>query len=159
MPASALGYDLENAQTIVSFGAPLLDGWGTPGRLTRLWAERAAGMADPQLRLIQVEPSLSRTSARAWQWIPVPAGGEAALAAGLARVLLEEHLVPARGPMPPLTLAEAAAQTGLTIEAIRNLARTMVARTSRSGDRDRRQSGNRGTECCAGRCRSSAAAS
>ncbi len=74
VPASALGYDLENARTIVSFGAPLLDGWGTPGRFTRLWAERAAGTADPQLRLIQVESSLSRTAARAWQWVPVPAG-------------------------------------------------------------------------------------
>ena len=28
VPASSLGYDLENAQTVVSFGAPLLDGWG-----------------------------------------------------------------------------------------------------------------------------------
>ncbi|MGC1452540.1 MAG: hypothetical protein WA830_21125 [Candidatus Sulfotelmatobacter sp.] len=129
VPASALGYDLEGAQTIVSFGAPLLDGWGSPGRFTRLWAERAAGRLDPQLRLIQVEGSLSRTAARAWQWIPVRAGSESSLAGGVARVLLEEHLVPARGPMPPLTLAEAAVQTGMTTEAIRNLARTMVAQT------------------------------
>src|SRR5208337_2573546 len=57
VPVTALGYDLENARTIVSFGAPLLDGWGTPGRFTRLWSERAAGSTDPQLRLIQVEAS------------------------------------------------------------------------------------------------------
>ena len=133
VPAAAMGYDLENAQTIVSFGAPLLDGWATPGRFTRLWAERAAGSTDPQLRLIQVEGSssgtaLSRTAARAWQWVPVHAGSEGALAAGVARVLLEEHLVPARGPMPPMTLAEAAEQTGLSTGAIADLARTMVAR-------------------------------
>ena len=128
VPASALGYDLENAQTVISFGAPVLDGWGAPGRFTRLWAERAAGMTDPQLRLIQVEPALSRTAARAWQWVPVHGGAESALAAGLARVLLEEHLVPARGPMPPLTLAQAADQTGLTSDAIRDLARMLVAR-------------------------------
>ena len=128
VPASALGYDLENAQTVVSFGAPLLDGWGTPGRFTRLWAERAADMTDPRLRLIQVDASLSRTAARAWRWVPVPAGAEGALAAGLARVLIEEHLVSARGPMPALTLGEAASQTGLTTDAIRELARTMVAR-------------------------------
>jgi hypothetical protein len=127
--AAALGYDLENAKTIVSFGAPMLDGWGTPGRFTRLWAERAAGSADPQLRLIQVDSSLSRTAARAWQWIPIPAGAESALAAGLARVLLEEHLVSARGPMPQLALAEAATRSGITADAIRELARTMVART------------------------------
>jgi len=126
--AAALGYDLENAHTVVSFGAPLLDGWGTPGRFTRLWAERAAGMADPKLRLIQVEAELSRTGARAWQWAPVLAGSETSLAAGVARVLLEEHLVPARGPMPRLTLIAAAEQTGLSLDALRELARTIVAR-------------------------------
>jgi len=124
---AALGYDLENAQTIVSFGATLLDGWGTPGRFTRLWAERAAGNANPELRLIQVESSLSRTAARSWQWVPAHAGTESALAGALARVLLEEHLVSARGPMPPITLAEAANQTGLSANAIRELARTIVA--------------------------------
>lgn len=128
VPAAALGYDLENAQTVVSFGAPLLDGWGTPGRFSRLWASRAAGMADPQLRIVQVEASFSRTAARAWQWITVRAGAEPALAAGLARVLLEERLVPARGPMPQLTLAEAADQTGLAVDRIRDLARAIVAR-------------------------------
>lgn len=127
VPAAALGYDLENAQTIVSFGAPLLDGWGTPGRFTRLWAERAAGKENPELRLIQVDASLSRTAARSWQWVPVHAGTESALAAAVARLLVEEHLVSARGPMPPITLAEAANQTGLSAEAIRELARTMVA--------------------------------
>ena len=127
--ASALGYDLENAKTIMSFGAPLLDGWGPPGRFTRLWGERAAGNADPQLRLIQVEPSLSRTAGRAWRWVSVPVGAESALAAGIARVLLEEQLESARGPMPPLTLGDAAAQTGLSVDAIRELARTIVAHT------------------------------
>ena len=129
VPASALGYDLDNARTIVSFGAPMLDGWGTPGWFTRLWAERSAGQADPQLRLIQVESTLSRTASKAWQWIPVRVGSESALAAGLARVLLEEKLVQSKGPIPSLTLDETATQTGLSTDAIRNLARTIVAKS------------------------------
>lgn len=128
LPSSDLGYDLENAQTIVSFGAPMLDGWGTPGRFTQLWAERAAGISDPELRLIQIEPSLSRSAARAWKWIAVREGSESALAAGLARVLLEQKLVPAHGPVPALTIAEAAKQTGLSAAAICDLARSLVAR-------------------------------
>ena len=128
VPATSLGYDLENAQTIVSFGAPLLDGWGTPGRFTHLWAERAAGMEDPQLRLIQIDSSPSRTSSRAWQWIPVREGSESALATGLAHVLLEQKLVPAHGPIPTVGLDEEAAQTGITAVAIRELARTIAAR-------------------------------
>jgi anaerobic selenocysteine-containing dehydrogenase len=126
VPVDALGYDLENTRTIVSFGAPLLDGWGTPGWFTHLWADRAAGNANPKLRLIQIEPSLSRTAARAWQWIPLREGSDEALAAGLARVLLEEHLVELSGPIPKMPLEEVAAQTGLTTEAIRALARTVV---------------------------------
>ena len=129
VPASALGYDLENSQTVISFGAPLLDGWGAPGRFTRLWAERATGMSDSQLRLIQADSTLSRTAARSWQWISIRQGSESALAAGLAAALLEQKLVPARGPIPSVSVAEAAMQTGMTAEAIRELARTLVART------------------------------
>ena len=127
--ASNLGYDLENAKTIISFGAPLLDGWGTPGRFTRLWSQRAAGMSDPQLRLVQVETSLSRTAARAWRWVPIKEGSEVGLAAGLAQVLLEEQLVKAKGPQPQTSLAEAAMQTGLSVDAIRELARTMMEKS------------------------------
>ena len=129
VPAAALGYDLENARTIVSFGAPLLDGWATPGRFTRLWSEKAAATSDPELRIIQIEPEQSRTAAFAWKWIRVRPGSEAALAAGIARVLLEEHLVSARGPMPAMTLQEAARLTGADPDAIRQLARTIVERT------------------------------
>jgi len=128
IPATCLGYDFENAQTIVSFGAPLLDGWGTPGRFTRLWAERAAGRSDPQLRLIQIDPALSRTAARAWQWIEIREGSDSALAAGLACALLEQKLVPVQGPIPSTMLAESAAQTGVGADAIRELARTIAAR-------------------------------
>jgi hypothetical protein len=129
VPADSLGYDFEHANTILSFGARLLDGWGVPGRFTRLWAERAAGNKDPHLRLIQVEPTLSRTAARAWQWTPIHEGSDSALAAGLACALLEQKLVPAHGPIPPLSLAEACVRTGLAEEIIRGMARTIVART------------------------------
>jgi len=128
VPMSSLGYDVENARTIVSFGAPLLDGWGVPGRFTHLWAERAAGMRDPQLRLIQIEPKQSRTAAGAWRWVPISQGSEALLAAGLAKVLVEERLVSVEGPVPPASFADAAPRTGLTSAAIRELAYTMVER-------------------------------
>lgn len=125
VPVNALGYDLENTGTILSFSAPLLDGWGTPGRFTRLWSERGAG-ADPRLRLIQIDSSLSRTAALAWRWILVPEGSHAALAAGIAQVLLEERLVKPNGPIPHMSLADAALKTGLTVQTIRDLARTLV---------------------------------
>ncbi len=127
VPAGALGYDLEGARTVVSFGAPLLDGWGAPGRFAKLWSARAAGSGDPDLRLIQIEPALSHTASCAWRWVPNRPGSDAALAAGLARVLLEEHLVAAKGPRPLLTLDDAARETGLPADAIVELARTIAA--------------------------------
>lgn len=127
VPASSLGYDLQNARTIISFGAPLLDAWGPPGQFTQLWAERAAGQNDPQIRLIQVDSEISRTAARAWKWIEVHPGSESVLAAGLARALVEQNLVSVRGPLPPISVADAAGQTGLAIETIRDLAQTLVA--------------------------------
>jgi hypothetical protein len=128
VPATVLGYDLENAKMIVSFGAPLLDGWGIPGRFTRMWAERAAGVRDPELRLIDIEDSLSHTAAKAWKWVSAKTGSEVALAAAVARILIEERLVAAQGPVPRLTLAGASDQTGLTIDAMRDLARMIAAK-------------------------------
>lgn len=129
VPSASLGYDLENAATVLSFGAPLLDGWGMPGRFTHLWAERAAGMTDPQLRLIQVDSSCTRTAAKAWRWISIREGSESALASGLARVLVEQNLVPAHGPIPSLSLSEAANEAGVSAQTIEDLARALVART------------------------------
>lgn len=128
VPASALGYDLESARTIISFGAPLLDGWGTPGRFTRLWSTHAAGLGDPELRLIQIEPGLSHTATLAWRWVPARPGSDAALAAGLARVLVEERLVPAKGPVPATSVADAAGAAGLPADAIVELARMIAQR-------------------------------
>jgi anaerobic selenocysteine-containing dehydrogenase len=128
IPARDLGYDLEHAQTILSFGAPLLDGWGTPGRFARLWADRAAGLANPQLRLIQIETTFSRTAARAWRWMQIREGSESALASGVAQVLLEQSLVPAQGPVPQVSLIDVAAETRLSTDAIRDLAYALVER-------------------------------
>jgi hypothetical protein len=128
VPAFSLGYDLENVRTLVSFGAPLLDGWGIPGRFTRMWAERAAGMTDTPLRLIQIEDSLSHTASRAWKWISIRPDSESALAAGLARSLMEEKLVPTHAPIPRITVCDAATQAGITEDAVRDLAHTIIER-------------------------------
>ena len=70
--------DLTKVKTLLSFGAPVLDGWGTPARVLG---------ARPNLRLVQIEPVESRTAALADEWVPLRPGTEAALALGLARAL------------------------------------------------------------------------
>jgi anaerobic selenocysteine-containing dehydrogenase len=58
-----LGLDLESVRILVSFGAPILESWATPGRVLTLWKQK-------RLEIIQVEPDLSKTAALANQWIP-----------------------------------------------------------------------------------------
>ena len=62
-PAEA--YDLSAAKTVLSIGAPLLDGWGTPANVIA---------ARQNFRLIQAEAVESRTAVLADEWIPLDAG-------------------------------------------------------------------------------------
>jgi len=72
-PAYAI--DLAAAKTVISFGAPLFDGWGTPGNV---FAARAG------FKLFQIEPVESRTAALADVWLPIRPGAETAVAGALA---------------------------------------------------------------------------
>lgn len=86
---ASAGYDLENARYVVSFGASIIDGWGSPVRAFRAhtrWAEKAAEGA----KLVQVEACLSNTAAKADTWLAIKPGTEAALALGLAHVIIKE---------------------------------------------------------------------
>jgi hypothetical protein len=91
-PAYAI--DLAAAKTVIGFGAPLYDGWGTPGNV---FAARGG------FRLIQIEPVETRTAVLADLWLPIRLGSETAMAAALT------------GEM---TVAEAARTTGVDEQAI-----------------------------------------
>ena len=88
---SAFGYDVENAKTIVSFGAPILDGWGTPGRVMAAF-NRKRERTEKGFHLIQIETRYSRTAALADSWIPINPGTELPFALGLANVIITEKL-------------------------------------------------------------------
>jgi len=85
-----LGIDVKRARMIVSFGADLLEGWGTPARLL---SGRQASDQGPLLT--QIEPRYSNTAAMADSWLPVRPGSELMAALGLAAVLVNEKLFPA----------------------------------------------------------------
>ena len=73
------GFDLENSDFILSFGSGIIDGWGSPVRMFKAnsnWCHKHA-------KVVQIEPRLSNTAAKADQWIPVNPGTEAALAMAL----------------------------------------------------------------------------
>ena len=84
------GYDLENADYVLSFGCGLVEGWGSPVHTIRIhshWKEN-------QTTLVQIEPRLSNTAAGADQWVAIRPGTEADLALGIAQVIIENKLCP-----------------------------------------------------------------
>ena len=98
----AFAVDLAAARTVLSLGAPLLDGWGRPARVFA---------ARPNFRLIQAEAVESNTAAIADEWLPVRPGTERWLghaAAGAA------------------TVQQAAEATGLAEERIAQVVRTVL---------------------------------
>jgi len=80
-PNGPFGIDLENTRAILSFGAPVLDGWLSPGRVL---ANRS------HFQLIQVEPAYSRTASLADLWVPVLPGSEDEFATAVVRALQGE---------------------------------------------------------------------
>lgn len=91
-----MAYDLENADFILSFGCGLIEGWGAPGRVINAWGrwhEDVAGKSAP--KVAQVESRASNTASKADQWIAPRPGTEAALALGMAHVMIRENLVDA----------------------------------------------------------------
>jgi menaquinone reductase, molybdopterin-binding-like subunit len=76
------------ADFVLSFSSGLIEGWGSPVYMFR--ARNA--MRQKGGRISQVEPRLSKTAAKADQWVPIKPGTEGALALGLAHVIIAEGL-------------------------------------------------------------------
>ena len=96
-PQPAVAINLENARTVFSLGAPLLDGWIAPSR---------AFAARDRFRLIQAEPIESRTAALADVWLAIGSGPEEALAAAKAHASeLQENGLVIDSTMSPAVVA------------------------------------------------------
>ena len=83
------GFDLENADYVISFGSGLVDGWGSPVRMFKVnshWKEK-------RIPVVQVEPRLSNSAAKASRWVAITPGTEADLAFGIAAVMISKDMV------------------------------------------------------------------
>jgi menaquinone reductase, molybdopterin-binding-like subunit len=87
------GADFEKVRTILSFGAPVLEGWVSPGFSARIMAGRGKDNGAGGIRVIQVETRQSATAAMADSWLPLAPGTEAALALAIAAVLIDKKLI------------------------------------------------------------------
>ena len=85
---TTIGFDLENSDFVLSFGAGVIEGWGSPVSCFKANASRKERGA----KLYQIEPRLSNTAANADKWVPIKPGTEADLALGMAAVILKKNL-------------------------------------------------------------------
>lgn len=88
----SVGHDLERANFILSFGSALIEGWGSPVRVIQAHSIWRSGKGRDRAKVVQIEPRLSNTAAKADDWHPVNPGTEGALALGLAHVIVKESL-------------------------------------------------------------------
>jgi menaquinone reductase, molybdopterin-binding-like subunit len=76
--------DVAHADFILSFGSALLDGYGSPVHMFRANSR----LKEIHGTLVQIEPRLSNTAAKADQWLAIKPGGEADLALAMAGVII-----------------------------------------------------------------------
>jgi anaerobic selenocysteine-containing dehydrogenase len=89
---SPLGYDLMNANLILSFGCSLLEGWVSPVFQLRAYGHVRRERPGDRGRIYVVDPRYSVSASKADQWIPIRPGTDAALALGMAYIIIQEGI-------------------------------------------------------------------
>jgi anaerobic selenocysteine-containing dehydrogenase len=89
-------FDFENADLVLSFGADLLNAWGSPLQFQRSYASFHSAARTSKGVLVAADIRFSRTAAEASEWVGVLPGSYGALALGIAYVILREKLYDAK---------------------------------------------------------------
>lgn len=87
-----IGYDLEQANFVFSFGSCWLDNHWSCAQASRVYGSFRRSRSGFRPRLVHAEPRRSFTAAKADEWIPINPGTEGALAMACAHVILREGL-------------------------------------------------------------------
>jgi anaerobic selenocysteine-containing dehydrogenase/Fe-S-cluster-containing dehydrogenase component len=129
-------FDLSGARSIVVFGADFLETWRSPVENARQLAAGRGRLGEERTRVTWVGPRLSLTGVSADRWLRCRAGGEAAVALGLLRALVEPSraptLAPEFAPLRPsiarLSPHDLADRAGVRWEEIESLATELARR-------------------------------
>ncbi|HEY5731425.1 MAG TPA: molybdopterin-dependent oxidoreductase, partial [Anaerolineales bacterium] len=84
-------YDLENTNFILAFGANLFEGGSNPQRMVSGVTYGRRGRANRN-KVVVIDPRQGVTGAKADEWIPIKPGTDAALALGMANVIIRSNL-------------------------------------------------------------------
>ncbi len=85
--------DLRNSEFVIFVGASPFEGnYGPPLRVPGI----TTNQVERGMKMVVVDPRLSKTAAKAWKWLPIEPGTEAALALGLIRWVIDNERYDAR---------------------------------------------------------------
>lgn len=85
-----LAYDLERSNYILSFGCNLLESWNSTVNQLKAYGRLREHAGGERPELVMVDPRYSVTAAKADVWLSIHPGTDAALALGLAHVIIQE---------------------------------------------------------------------
>jgi len=83
-------YDIENANYLLNFGSDLLDEGPSPIHFNQLYAELHIRKEMDKAKIVHISSYLSRTAANSSDWVPIKPGTMAALALGIAHVMIRD---------------------------------------------------------------------
>ena len=85
--------DVEHSEFVIFVGASPFEGnYGPTNRAPRI----TDGLASGRLKFAVVDPRLSKIASKAWRWVPIMPGTEAAMALGMTRWIIEQKRYDAR---------------------------------------------------------------
>ncbi|GAB4536404.1 MAG: molybdopterin-dependent oxidoreductase [Anaerolineales bacterium] len=80
--------DTENSEFVIYFGTSPFEANFGPTNMT---PKITRGLTERNLKIAVVDPRLSKTAGKAWKWVPVKPGTDAALALGMIRWIIENE--------------------------------------------------------------------
>ena len=84
-------YDLDHTRYILAFGADILESSRPLTRFLRKWGKLRREQPN-RTKVVVINPRYSVTAAKSDEWIPIQPGTDAALALGIAHVIISEKL-------------------------------------------------------------------
>jgi tetrathionate reductase subunit A len=80
--------DIMNSEFVIFFGTSPFDAGFGP---THMAEKITKGLVERNFKYAVVDPRLSKTAAKAWRWLPVKPGMDAAIALGIARWIIDNE--------------------------------------------------------------------